>query len=179
MEVYEIQNELTVIFDEEATRIMAVLLDMYDKKLKVNKTFDALVKELMKKELTPYESIILLKTTSLIPENLIICPNNEYIFVNEDEFNNFTREEQTNKITNELNNNKEIIDELSNKLITHYEKDKLNEKNILEIIYNYVPENIIKNIDNEIIVYIIRNVIFKISETHNVTNINPLAIKGL
>lgn len=176
MEIYEIKNELTLIFDEEATRIMNILLDMHNKKVKVNKTFDSLVKELMKKELSPYETTILLKTTLLIPENLIICPNNEWIFINEDELNNF-KEEQSNKIIINLSNNKEMINELSKKIIKYYKENNFNEKNILEIIYNYIPENSIENMDT--IAYIIKNIILKINETHTVISINPLTIKDL
>lgn len=179
MEIYQIQNELTSIFDKEALRIIKILLDMHNKKTKVNKSFDLLVKELIKKELQPYESLILLKTTSLIPDNLIICPNNEWVFIDIDEFNNSIKQKQTDNIINKLNENRETINELSKKIITNYTKDRLEEKNILEIIFNYVPENKIKKFDSDVISYIIQNLVFKISEEYDVISINPLIIKEL
>jgi len=43
MKGYEIEKQLTNLLDDEAKRIMNILLDMYKKKTKVNKVFPYLV----------------------------------------------------------------------------------------------------------------------------------------
>ena len=51
MKAYEVEKALTLLLDNEAARIMDILLDMYKKKEKVNKKFDMIVENLIKKEL--------------------------------------------------------------------------------------------------------------------------------
>lgn len=181
MELYEIKEVLKSLLDEEATRIINILLDMYNKKTKVNKSFDLLIKELMKKEFCKYETLIQSKIISLIPDDLIICPTNEWIFIKEDDFNDYTKKSQIENIISDLNEieNKSIIDDLTKEILLKYNQDNLKEKNILEIIYKYIPENIFININNDIIAHIIQHIIFKINETHHVTSINPLIIEEL
>ena len=67
MKGYEIEKQLINLLDDEAKRIMNILLDMYKKKTKVNKAFPYLVEDLMQEEYKPFETTILSKTTSLIP----------------------------------------------------------------------------------------------------------------
>ena len=176
MELYEIKNELELLLDNESTRIIDALLEMYYKKTKVNKSFDMLVKDLLNKEFIQYETTILAKVVALIPEGLVICPNNEWIFIKEEEL---IEKSQSNNIIDEINKNKDLIEKLSNLIVLNYKQDKLKQKNILEIIYKYTPENIFINIDSDAIVYIIQHIIFKINETHHVSSINPFIIEEL
>lgn len=179
MKAYEIERQITDLLNNEATRIMNILLKMYEKKTKVNKAFPYLVEDLIKEEFKPYKTSILLETTSLIPLNLMICPTNEWVFVTEKEYNYLIEKENINIIKNGIDDNKELVEKISKKIITDYKSNNLDKKNILEIIYDYIPQKKLLDIDSKIITSIIESIVFNIEEKHHVSNINPLIIDGL
>lgn len=179
MKAYEVEEELTSLLESEATRIMDILIDMYKKKTRVNKSFNLLVDNLIRKEFKPYDTSILSKVTSLIPLDLMICPTDEWVFVTEKEYYSVIEEENVNIIKMELSKNENLIKDVSEKIIAHYKSDNLSSKNILEIIYHYIPEKELARIDSKVISYIIKSIVFNIDETYQVISINPLAINGL
>ncbi len=179
MKAYEVEEELVSLLEEEATRIMDILLDMYKKKIRVNKSFNLLVDDLMKDEFKPYDTSILSKVTSLIPLDLMICPSDEWVFVTETDYYSVIEEEKINAIKDGLSKNENLIQDIAKKIILHYKSDNLSSKNILEIIYNYIPKKELANIDSDVISYMIKSIVFNIDENYQVTSINPLAINGL
>ena len=179
MRGYEIEKQLTNLLEDEARRIMNILLDMYKKKTKVNKAFSYLVEDLIQEEYKPFETTILSKTTSLIPIDLMICPTNECVFVTEREYHHLMEEENSNKIKNGLDNNKELVEKISKKIVADYKSNNLYKKNILEIISKYIPQKKLLDIDSKVITYMIESIVFNIEETYQVSSINPLVIEGL
>ncbi len=179
MKGYEIETQLTDLLNNEAKRVIDVLLDMYKKKTKVNKAFPYLVEELIREEFKPFETTILSKTTSLIPLDLMVCPTNEWVFVTEREYYHLMEEENSNKIKNGIDNNKELVEKISKKIIADYKSNKLHKKNILEIISNYIPQKKLLDIDSKVITYMIESIVFNIEETYQVSSINPFVIEGL
>lgn len=71
---------------EEASRIMNILLEMYNKKVEVNKPFESVVNDIMNDEYKSYKESVLIELVPLIPLNLMICPNNKWVFVTNEEF---------------------------------------------------------------------------------------------
>lgn len=179
MRGYEIEKQLTDLLDNESKRIMNILLNMYKRKTKVNKAFPYLVEDLIQKEFKPYGTTIILKTISLIPLDLMICPTDEWVFVTEREYNRLIDEENINKIKNGIDSNKELVEEISKKIVTDYKSNNLHKKNILEIIYTYVPQKKLLDIDSKVITRMIESIIFNIEKTYQVSSINPLVIEGL
>ena len=179
MRGYEIEKQLTNLLDEEAKRIMDILLDMYKKKTKVNKAFPYLVEDFIQDEFKPYETSIISKTISLIPLNLMMCPTNEWVFVTEREYHQLMEEENINKIKNGMDNNKELVEKISKKIVDDYKSNNLYKKNILEIIYTYIPKKKLLDIDSEVITCMIESIVFNIEETYQVSSINPFVIEGL
>lgn len=179
MKGYEIEKQLTNLLDDEAKRIMNILLEMYKKKTKVNKAFPYLVQELIQEEFKPFETTILSKTTSLIPIDLMICPTNEWVFVTEREYYHLMEKEKFNKIKNGIENNEALVEELSKKIVADYKSSHLHKKNILEIISHYIPQNKLLDIDSNIFSYMIESIVLNIEETYQVSSINPLVIEGL
>ncbi len=179
MRGYEIEKQLTNLLDDEARRIMNILLDMHKKKTKVNKTFSYLVEDLIQEEYKPFETTIISKTTSLIPIDLMICPTNEWVFVTEREYHILVEEENINKIKNGIDNNKELVEKISKKIVADYKSNNLHKKNILEIISNYIPQKKLLDIDSKVITYMIESIVFNIEETYQVLSINPFVIEGL
>lgn len=179
MKAYEVEKALTSLLENESTRIMGILLDMYKKKIKVNKRFDVLVENLINKEFKPYNNSILSKVTSLIPLDLMICPTNEWVFVTEREYYSIVEEEKIKTIKNGLEKSSALIQETTNKIIADYESNNLSSKNILEVVYNYIPKKELENIDSKVMSCMIESIILNIDENYQVTSITPLIINGL
>ncbi len=179
MRGYEIETQLIDLLNNEAKRIIDILLDMYKKKMKVNKAFPYLVEDLILEEFKPFETTILSKTTSLIPLDLMVCPTNEWVFVTEREYHHLMEEENSNKIKNGLDNNKELVKKISKKIIADYKSNNLHKKNILEIISSYIPQEKLLDIDSKVLIYMIESIVFNIEETYQVSSINPFVIEGL
>ena len=175
MDNFEIKKNIDTILLFEAKRIINLLLDMYNQDIKVNKNFNILVFELIKDDYKFYKYSILEKVVSLIPSDLLICPSGETIFITIQDF------EALKKITrnSKSSSNKKIIDNLSKSIIDNYTKKNYKNNNILEIIYNEISKNNVKNITSENIIFIVENIIMKINQSYEVTSINPLIIKGL
>lgn len=179
MKGYEIEKQLTNLLDDEAKRIMNILLDMYKKKTKVNKTFSCLVEDFIQEEYKPFKTTIISKTTSLVPIDLMICPTNEWVFVTEREYYHLMEEENINKIKNGIDNNKELVEKISKKIVADYKSNNLYKKNILEIISNYISQEKLLDIDSKVLTYMIESIVFNIEETYQVSSINQLVIEGL
>lgn len=71
---------------KEASRIMKILLEMYNQKIEVNRTFESVVSDIIDEKYKSYKESILIELVPLIPLNLMICPNNKWVFVTNEEF---------------------------------------------------------------------------------------------
>ncbi len=179
MKAYEVETALASLLDKEAKRIMDILLDMYQKKTKVNERFDVIVDNLIKKEFKTYHTSILYKVISLIPLDLMVSPTNKWIFVTEKEYYSIIEEEKFNIIEEKLEKNKDLIQDVTNKIIANYKKNNLSSKNILEVIYDYIPKKELENIDYKVMSYMIESIILNIDKNYQVISITPLIINGL
>lgn len=65
-------------------------------------------------------------------------------------FKNHIRFGNYNTIKSGLEQNKDLINDVSEKIITNYKSNKLDTKNILEIVYDYIPQKELTNIDSKI-----------------------------
>lgn len=179
MKAYEVEKQLTSLLENEAKRIMDILMDMYKEKTKVNKSFDLVVNSLIKKEFKPYGTSILSKVISLIPLDLMICPTNEWIFITEKEYCSMIEVENASTIKNGIEKNNDLVNDITRKIIANYKSNDLNKKNILEVIYDYIPQKELTNIDSEVLTCMIKSIVHNIDENYDIINLNPLAIKGL
>lgn len=75
---------------KEAKRIYNVLFKLYKNKTVVNMSFIDLVCMNVAKEYKTKQYTIAYYLVKLIPINLSICPNNQYVFVTNREFNILT-----------------------------------------------------------------------------------------
>ena len=94
MDTFELNKKLDVLLKKEAERIINVLLDLYNKKTRVNKSFNKLFNEIIQDKYKPYSNKIQHFAVSLIPFDLMICPNYEWVFVTEEEFNKYYNEQK-------------------------------------------------------------------------------------
>lgn len=179
MKAYEVEEALTSLLDNEAKRIIDILLDMYQKKTKVNEQFNVIVDNLIKKEFKPYNISILYKVISLIPLDLMVSPTNEWVFVTEEEYYSIVEEEKINIIKEGMEKNKDLIQDITNKIIANYRKNNLSSKNILEIIYDYIPTKELEKIDCKVMSYMIESIILNIDKNYQVISITPLVINGM
>lgn len=175
----EFENQLNFLIEKEATRIMKILLDLYSKKVRVNKSFNDLVVENLKEEFIPCTDSVIHKTTRLIPLDLMICPTNEYVFITNREFDDYFYERRFNNIEKIANKKNKVIEELCIKIIDNYKNDRLNKKNILEIINLYIPKEDLNEIDGDILENIVKKIINSINKKYQVTSIDPFILKGL
>lgn len=76
---------------KEASRIINILLEMYNKGIEVNKPFESVVNDVINDEYKSYKEAILIELVPLIPLNLMICPNHKWVFVTDEEFRNILK----------------------------------------------------------------------------------------
>ncbi len=66
------------------------------------------------------------------------------------------------------------------KIVDNYKSDKLDQKNILEIINFYTSKKDLQDIDGDVLNRMINQIIDSINDMqYKVININPLIVKGL
>lgn len=94
MNIDEYYTDLEKIANEDCKKIMNEILDLYHKRVEVNKSFNQLVKERINPKylylLEDYYSNII----KLIPEDLYICPNGKWALVTGEEFDEIILEEK-------------------------------------------------------------------------------------
>ena len=150
MEKLEYTEELENIVNKDCKKIMYEIVELYNNKIEVNKSFNELVRE----RITPkylylidfyYQNII-----KLIPPNLYICPNHKWALVDEGDFNEIMLGKTTKNIDEKLNKKiKKIVNDLLNtKEIDFF--DTLNKNINIENTTNYNSKYLIENIYNEI-----------------------------
>lgn len=175
----ELENQLNFLIEKEASRIMKILLGLYSKKIRVNKSFQDLVVENLKEEFIPCQDSVVQKATRLIPLDLMVCPTHEFVFITDREFDEFFCEKRLNNIEKNTNKKNDVIDKLCIKIIDNYKNDKLNKKNILEIVNLYTSKKDLKEIDGDILENMIKKIINSINKKYQVTSIDPFNIEGL
>ena len=162
---------IDLLIDEEAQRIINIIIDMYNKNTKTKKIFNSLVYDLMKDEFKLYEFHVMHKVVDLIPRDLTISLDEGKIFTS-------NTEKKENKIVyRQTNTNlkKEIIE----KIIDDVTKNSLKkqDKSILEIIYQNITKKDLINLESRDITYIIRNVLDKLEKDYIIKSYNPLIIE--
>ena len=85
MNKIEINDMIDSLIDEEAKRIIDILIEMYKKNEKTTKIFNLLVYDLMKDEFKLYEFHVMRRVVELIPSNLTISHEKGKIFISNEE----------------------------------------------------------------------------------------------
>lgn len=111
MDILELNEKLDVLLKKEAERILNVLIDMYNNKTRVNKSFNKLFNEIIQDKYKLYGNKIQHLVVSLIPNNLMICPNYEWVFVTEEEFNDYHYEKNISFLKENEKSIKKILKE--------------------------------------------------------------------
>ncbi len=176
----KLEKQLNSLIKDEASRIMKIFLKIYSRKVKVNKIFDDLIVENLKEEFIPCRRLVIKQVYSLIPSDLMICPTNEYLFVTNEEYNEIVLTRQFNSTEKIIEQKKKITENVIKKIVDNYKSDKLDQKNILEIINFYTSKKDLQDIDGDVLNRMINQIIDSINDMqYKVININPLIVKGL
>ena len=167
----QIEETINLLIDQEAKRIIKILLDMYKKSNKVNKPFSKLVKDIMKEEYSLFYLEVLRQTTKNIPINLMISPTIGKIFI--------TVRENENDIIEFENIEPSLIEDIANKIIEDYKNNKLNNKNILQLFENTLSEKNIGHLKPDQVIKIINDIILNINKKYKVISLNPFILTDL
>ena len=131
MEKLEYTEEIEKIVNKDCKKIMNEIVELYNNKIEVNKSFNELVRE------------------RITPKYLYICPNHKWALVDEGDFNEIMLGKTTKNIDEKLNKKiKKIVNDLLNtKEIDFF--DTLNKNINIENTTNYNSKYLIENIDAE------------------------------
>lgn len=135
------------IIDKECERIMNEILDLYHRKIEVNKSFNELIEERIPSKYLCFSDLYNNKIVKLIPKDLYICPNNKWALVNEKEFHDILLEEEMKN--NKNDNLKEIINKITEELINNENIDffdTINKYLKIEDIYRSSSKYILEDI---------------------------------
>lgn len=174
---YSFEKEL----DNEAKRIIHILLDMYEKKRKVKKSFSEIVSLLVKKELKYYTVDINLRVTHFLPDDYAPDFKEVYALSKREEFNKESLIRYTKMCKKDLKKDHEkIAQSLVKKMIKFLIKHPNIEKGLLEFIseriHDYLPDHN-DSVDARAIVFFYDAALKK--EGYQISSLNPLRIKKI
>lgn len=149
--------------EKEARRIFDELMNLYIKRIRVNKIFNDLVRDMINKNYSFFYTAILRQIMKLIPNGLNVCPTGEWVFITDKELNDINdrkyNDTEKNLINNFINNIVEDIISLNyDNLFLIIEKNKNKYLNglclfdytyLFEIVNNKLMDNKIKIISIE------------------------------
>lgn len=121
------------LIDMLSKMIINQLLEKYSRKEKANEVFYRMVFSLIPEKYQVYKEAILQKVIYLIPINLYICPNQEYIFVEEKEYNSLLNNNDINGLT-------DIAKNITNEIVKKYSKMESVNKDIFDIFNEFIPK---------------------------------------
>ena len=172
MNTLEIDNEIDIMLDEEANRIIKILLNMYENNQKVSKIFNSLVYDLMKDEFKLYEFNVIYKVVKLVPNDLTISLDKGKIFITNDEYEN---QKDRIKFRNTISNlKKEIANTISSDIVKNYKS--YTNKSLLEIIYKNIAKKDLINLESKDITNISKQIVNNLKNDYMVKSINPLTL---
>lgn len=135
----ELFYQVDKLLDEEASKIVKVLLELYEKKTVVNKSMSKLVRELVNSKLKYYAIEIELRVRCLLPYEYYEDCSGKYSLMNRSEYSKIHIEKYSRYcMKNERKNHLLAAQKLSDILINLYTNNKNNEKGLLEIVSYYI-----------------------------------------
>ncbi len=136
----ELFYQVDKLLDEEASKIVKVLLELYEKKTVVNKSMSKLVRELVNSKLKYYAIEIELRVRCLLPYEYYEDCSGKYSLMNRFEYSKIHIEKYSRYcMKNERKNHLLAAQKLSDILINLY-NNKSNEKGLLEIVSYYIKD---------------------------------------
>jgi len=170
------------IFDKEAERVDKLIIEKYNKKEIVNKTFGELVRDLMNKELLFYRPEIEFRALRMLPNDLRPDPSSKYALITKIEDSYQVLHNYSKRVINyDTKKSPQIAAlKLSNIIIDMYKNKTLNNYTLIDIIANNM--NKIYNceydtLDARAIVLYLRDSLK--SKGYIVVSINPFDIKEI
>lgn len=173
MNKIEINDMIDSLIDEEAKRIIDILIEMYKKNEKTTKIFNLLVYDLMKDEFKLYEFYVMRRVVEFIPSNLTISLEKGKIFISNEESS--TKE---NKVVYRQTNTtlkKDIIEKIVKEIKNN--NLKYQNKNILQIIYQNISKKDLINLESKDITYIIKNIINNLEKDFYINSVQHFSIQ--
>ena len=136
----ELFYQVDKLLDDEANKIVKVLLELYEKKTIVNKSMSKLVRELVDNKLKYYAIEIELRVRCLLPYEYYEDCSEKYSLMNRSEYSKIHIEKYSRYcMKNERKNHLLAAQKLSDILINLY-NNKSNEKGLLEIVSDYIKD---------------------------------------
>lgn len=137
----ELFYQVDKLLDDEANKIVKVLLELYEKKTVVNESMSKLVRELVDNKLKYYAIEIELRVRCLLPYEYYEDCSGKYSLMNRSEYSKIHIEKYSRYcMKNERKNHLLAAQKLSDILINLYTNNKSNEKGLLEIVSDYIKD---------------------------------------
>lgn len=176
---YELLGEFEELLDNEAKRVVGMIVKMYEEGLAVNKTFEELVRSLIDKKFEYYSCDIMLRTYTFIPSDLEPDTGNVYPLITRIEatekhllrYIKWCKEGMYNK------DHKKVAEEMAIKLIKYGKIHKRTKKSLAELIAKYMPIFFPvhhDSVDSRAVVFLLQKEIK--NNGYEVSSINPFRI---
>lgn len=167
----EYNTELEKIVKKDCKKIMSEIMELYNERVEVNKSFYTLVKERIDEKylylLENYYSSII----KMIPDNLYVCPSGRWALVNEHEFDEIMVESvfMVNKPKQNISN---TVDNIIDELITS--------DDFFKTVNKYLKPLYPKHISSKEEQYIIDEIYYGLKKRgYTIESISPLEIKPI
>src|SRR5699024_6981017 len=172
-------KEFEVMLDDEAKKVVNEMVNMYHKRIIVNKPYGEIVRDLVPKELQYYTTSIELRTYHFLPEEY--CPdfNNEYTLCKKEEhledhllkYCEYCKEENTK-------NHSKVAKTMAEKLVQYLITNPDNREGLLELSAKWTEELLPEHndsVDVETIMLFLQSEIEDLG--YKITEISPLVIE--
>ncbi len=175
----ELLLDFEKMLDEEAKRIIEELKVIYEKKIKVNKSYFDLIREMIKPEYKYFTTDISLRALKFIPEDYEVDQSNEYALVTKEQglinhllkYSEFCEKEERME-----KNHKVAATKMADILIEKYKNN--NRKNMATLLSDNINELLPRHndsVDARTIVLFLQKEIE--NKGYKVTSLNPFVIK--
>lgn len=167
----EYHLEMDKIVNEDCKKIMAQILDLYKKKIEVNKSFSDLVRERINPKYLYLLESYYTDIVKMIPRDLYICPNGRWALVDEEDFNEiiFSKDKL-------LDSEKKIVSDIVSDVVSEFIED--DNADFFDVINRYIEPFV--DSDNEFIYsdYVVDEIFYEIEKRgYTITSITPLKVE--
>ncbi|MDD4188141.1 MAG: hypothetical protein PHX04_05250 [Bacilli bacterium] len=178
--INNIQDSFDSLINDEAIRIMGRMLIMYEKRKKVNKSFEDVIRDLAKKDYKSFWIDIMVIIHKLLPECLWEDFSGKYVLVTKEDYRNQTLKNYYKNHCKNKNgkDHKESSKQIANILIKHCTAHPTCKEDLLQLMVinmsKIMPEHN-DSVDIKTIVMYIQQDINDFG--YIITNLSPLRIK--
>lgn len=170
------------MLDNEAKRIVKVILKMYEDGIIVNKSYEALARSLVDKKLKYYSCDIQLRTYTFLPQNLEPDKNSVFPLVSRVEAAEKHLLRYIDWCKNDMQDkdHRQAASKMAIKLIEYGKRNKQTEKTLAELVAKYMPNFFPvhhDSVDSRAVVLLLQNEIN--INGYVVSSVNPFRIVKL